>query len=1568
MTILASDGNSANGPEGLFIGVGDVGFSVASGTFAMAILKPPAPAQNQTADPRSWTAISATMNNATLGGVDAFSLTAQTLKLEINQSAGATPLPDALNWDTALRFGDSGSFGTTDLSVSGVEFKQSGRLLRVSGTMTMNIAGFVYAAGSFALEKGDNIFITPVGETATREVTLMRIGVSGGKLFAGVGGPPDFNDLDNTTAIGVAMTGVTFGIALMKEVTPSGASPASYTAFKGGGSARLVGIPSITLKGSIQVEVNTASDADFATPALPPVVDFTKLAGGKLDVPTGPNANDPKVTLNFGKRTLRATGNVTVAIDSFVFLTADFAFEKVDNAFAVQTEGGSPTSGQVTALKIGASNGYAFFGVDGPYWDMDGDGDVDAADAALRPNSPAMGLAVGNVSVALALMKPANGTFTAYKSFMAVRATGDVSLVGISAFEASITDAVIELNDASPVVANQTLPALNLTTAPGGKITVATGPASSQDLAFTGRILKASGYVTLKIDEFVFLAGKLGFERSTVSGMTVFGGGAAGDLTVIKVSAENVNIFAGIGGPYWQDTNANKMIDGGDTPAAAGATGLALSGVNIGLVLAKPTTVGNATPSSKSYFALSATAATIELVGVNGVTAVVTNLTVEINSSSDKNAPSTPPPVLNFQQTPMTVGSRTINFGTRLLRVHAEIDLTISSVLLEATIDFEQTTRVNNTKVIKIALTQVAFKIGDPADPTINISGAQGLIFITNLGMAAEFKVPVTLGSQGGDFFFQGDLKVGINNTNQAVNEEFRVDGIGSDGVDNDGDGQIDEAGEALKLVLPAGPYLRVAGTGITVQILGKSVTGDFQFETITRADNSKVTRIGLLNVSVSFTDPTHGGLTLTNGRGAFVLYPPAVGGGGVAGQLQGTFRITASGADFQAQATVILQVNSTTATATETITMENGQISFSIAAKSFSVTIRDLDVRVGDFFTLRGDFTTQTINDVNGERVIYGATNVTLFMGEGPYLLENDQVNPNAVGVVVKNAKVGVVKFTQGTADTADDKFAIYGWGQAELIGLGAILNITGTLRIRYNGTGKAVNEIINLPGTPAATIPVQFASSTFVEVFEVGVDANGNPSPGSKLVIDVGGVFVIDGSFRFTKLPSGRLDVEALTASVAVNIPTAGGQLIEGFKLSGAVRFAMGGGMGFQMINFRVSGFAIAGVPIANAIPAPASQLKPVEADLASPFAGSNIRATDFEQGGIFSDGPGMAHIDVLFKDTNFVGIKAETIIDGAEEFVIGGTGAANVIVNGAGVQIDPSNPNLFRYRLTKANNNLPFFQADPNDPRRGTVEVTFLENRFTDNQGASNGFDVEVFYAFIPSQQGGFGVQSTSNDPGPVPTAMLLSPFNGSTVNAKTLNAKPWIDVLYIPGAPGTKVIGIDGVKEVRITGPGASNVATEKVNNVSTGFLIGTPTEVAPNVYRYALTPISAQQPLFGNGQVNVEFVAVVPNTTTPTWCAVPLSDSSTSCDQTTTNPGKALATFTVDSTTINTAAAPAPTAIGPLTIDGLTVGLASTTFKGGKLVLTVGIEANEAALAFGGTAGAGNQTASVSRPS
>ena len=466
LTILANDNDPANGVEkGLFIGVNGVGFSVNSATIAVASLKPPAPAQpSGTPDPRGWTAIHASVTGATFAGLGGtFSLTANSFLLKINQSSGGATPPAALDWSKV-----------TGATLPAAITALNTRLLLVAGSVTIDIEGFVHVEGSFALEKGEDIFITREGETTTRKVSLMRLGISGGTVFAGVGTAQD--------GVGVSLTGVTLGLALMKDLPGVGTN--SYTALKASGTASLVGVDALTLSGTLAVELNTATDASVTAPALPKAVDFTKLAGGKLDIKTGPLETDPVVPIDFATRVLRVKGSALITIDQFVFLRADFAFEKDDTPMTVSTSETTPKTGKVTALKIGATNGFAFFGIGGPYFNPDGTLRADA--------NQAMGLAISNLTLGIALMKPMAGTdggqLTGYKSFFALKASGNVALVGIDGFQASITNALVEINDASLITPGATPPpALNLQATP---ITVETGIGTPDVILNTnGRLL-----------------------------------------------------------------------------------------------------------------------------------------------------------------------------------------------------------------------------------------------------------------------------------------------------------------------------------------------------------------------------------------------------------------------------------------------------------------------------------------------------------------------------------------------------------------------------------------------------------------------------------------------------------------------------------------------------------------------------------------------------------------------------------------------------------------------------------------------------------------------------------------------------------------------------------------------------------------------------------------------------------------------------------------------------------------------------------------------------------------------
>jgi hypothetical protein len=418
---------------------------------------------------------------------------------------------------------------------------------------------------------------------------------------------------------------------------------------------------------------------------------------------------------------MKVTGSITLTIDEFVHVTGDFAFEQ-GTAETVTLEGPGAVQGSVTFLKIGASNASAFFGVGGP-------------------NGPGrMGLAISNVSFALALGTPGAAGLGGMKSFFALRATGSVALVGIDGFSASMQSVTIELNQARPIVSTDAPRAIDFSLRP---LTVATGPSSSMALNFAGTLFRASGSIKIEIGGFVYLEGSVAFEKGTTLTAVPLSDGTTVNLTALKIGASNVNAFVGTG---YADPLPN---DGVFDPGAA-AIGLKLSNVSFGIALLKPVAPG----ATRSYFALKATAGTIALVGVPGFTLAATNLSIEINSSSDSaTGQPNPLPTVNFAARNLVLPTGpggpnvTLDFNGRLLRASGRVTLGIADVQLAADIYFEQTTRTNGQKVIKIAAGDLSFQLGDTFSATTGtasdratagIQTANGLLFITPQGVAGK--------------------------------------------------------------------------------------------------------------------------------------------------------------------------------------------------------------------------------------------------------------------------------------------------------------------------------------------------------------------------------------------------------------------------------------------------------------------------------------------------------------------------------------------------------------------------------------------------------------------------------------------------------------------------------------------------------------------------------------------------------------------------------------------------------------------------------------------------------------
>ena len=1478
-------------------------------------------------------------------------LTAHQLQVRMNSASGGAIPPKPLDWAHALRFGaTTGAFEDTlvlkiDDADAGVEITRpelKGPLLKVAGSVTITFGDFLRVEGSFAFEKGADEFVTLKGATTTTKVTVLKIGISNARVFAGLG-PPDSNGDDvwdgEDDAIGIVLNDVNLALALMSTAPPTAAPgttppPAppvkKYMALKASGSAALVGIDGFELEGAINIELNSATDPAAAPGAVVPAIDFTKLAGGGLTVTTGPDPDEdgpeaaPSELLDFDGAVLRAAGSLLLKIESFVYVAGDFAFEVVSEPVMITLDNAKPavgttpavpaTTGKVTMLTVGASNVRAFVGVGGPYVvDSDSDGDVDQEDLTRNADG-AMGLAITNFEFAMAMMKPVPATATApnalttkVSSLMALKARGSVELVGLPGITASLRNLSLEINQGKPPLtgppppANAVIPAVDFAasfpngTGPAG-LAVKTGPGVDQEilLDFDGGRFFAAGQITLQIDSFVSLSGTVAFEKGAPMTVTREDPDGAGSqvgqtdtVTALRIGADNVRVFVGMDGPYFADSDGDGDIDDDDTPQPGGAVGLVLEDVSFAMALLQSTTV-----ATRKYFALKASAARIALVGVDGVTLEATELEVEINSASDS-AAATGTVVRAIDFSKLTGGGLTVLTGpdpdgdgsqtapsmkldskTTLLRASGRVELGVADVSIGANIFFEQAARPNGTKVIRIAVGDLdidlgGFKLqtGDPTTP--GMQEVNGAILLNGQGMAGRFTlsdISFDIGDATNGLTVNNiDLELTINTSPIAVNDSFA----------------------GITLVVPAGPYVRFGALDVDVEvrIAGTPVTlaGSFVFESVTLS-GAKWTRIAASGVAISgfSAEPEDGGApivgaSLTNGSGALLIKAPTVPGGtdgGVAGALRGDFAFSA-GSSFDASATVILKFNSLPSPIDQTVVVDGQSIRVQVPGRSFLLAITNAKVSFGDFLTLSGDF---VIDETQPGKIIYGARNVEIFLGEGPYRFEDDTINADAVGILITGATVGVVKFLNNAADPSDDRSAIYAFGTLKLLGLPGI-GVSGSVRVLINQTGRVVAETIVIPGdgidnngngavdeanepgeddgvdndtngtidenteVSPRTIVMPFASAAAVVAVETGVNSFGLVQASNVLTFDFAGILKIQGAVRFTQSPTGRIEVDIPAAGISIGIP-GDGDVQEILQLNGAARFSFGGGLGFVLQDFRVSGFEVLGQPIATIVQNLATARTPT-ADLGQPFAGQNASIDELNERG---------YIEIVYRPLNVapgtfnpVGLNTGSITDTDQEFLLSGDAAADVVINGAAVQV-PNDPYRWRYsftgafkdvsRPTLADGTTPNPAYNRTDPTNA-VGIYFLPETFRDGLGASNLADSEQFNLFVPAPVSGFAALAVTAGPPPVAVAELASPFNGSTMTPQQFAARPYIDVTFLTNGLGTiDESTIDG-DEIRLTGA-VGNISLVSKNGL-TGFIPGLPTKINATTWRYFLTP-------------------------------------------------------------------------------------------------------------------------------
>ena len=372
----------------------------------------------------------------------------------------------------------------------------------------------------------------------------------------------------------------------------------------------------------------------------------------------------------------------------------------------------------------------------------------------------------------------------------------------------------------------------------------------------------------------------------------------------------------------------------------------------------------------------------------------------------------------------LTVEVDTTNSSSRFVRATgSSVTVAVLGQTLGGTFTVEQattagadgsfTTTGDNETVVRLGVTGLTLQIQNGGATIVNVTSGTGALLIDRLGVAAAFDATATV-TFPGNSGVSGNFGLRLNTRAAAVDETFRIG-----------------AGTSVVLDVPAGPFLRVSATNFTATIAGHSLVGNFVFDQTTLPGTTKVTRIAFSEVAVSLAD---GGDTLgvTDAEGFFVGRSS-----GVAGVMSGAAAANVGGVSLTGRAG--FRINNTGAAIDDSIVIDGRtlRVEFGEGETSlFQFFAEDLALNIGNFVTIEGNVTFATVNG----NTIFAGEGLEIFIGQGPARLPNGELNPVAVGMLVTDASVGLVRF-----GSSNFTYALVATGTVSVIGVDGV-TATGT------------------------------------------------------------------------------------------------------------------------------------------------------------------------------------------------------------------------------------------------------------------------------------------------------------------------------------------------------------------------------------------------------------------------------------------------------------------------------------------------------------------------------------------
>ncbi|MCU1583444.1 MAG: hypothetical protein JWO01_2832, partial [Microbacteriaceae bacterium] len=508
-------------------------------------------------------------------------------------------------------------------------------------------------------------------------------------------------------------------------------------------------------------------------------------------------------------------------------------------------------------------------------------------------------LTVGGRSVSLALVA---GPYVRVGGSGVILSIAGQSLSGDISFERLGATTTIVLANVAIRIGSGGADILTMTGG-AGKLTLAVVGMSGTitgTVALTVPGVSASATMQLAIDtatsQFAITATGLAIDIAgqQLRGNFTFEQAGIGTARVVKVAATNVSLFLG------------------DSKGAGDAddVGLRLTGGTGALLL---TSAGMAADVS----------GTIAFVGLTGIPfSLGSGLVVRLQINTMPTAAT---------QT-FVVGGGTVVLALpagRFLRVSITGDLTLFGQTLSGTFMFEQVSSAgadgtvgttDDAKVLRIAASNVALFVGDDGgtpgtsaadladDVGMRLSGGTALLVLTPEGFGGSITATATI-RLGGAVQATASVGVDISNMRRSVGGKVVAIAVNE---------KVVVGGETMALALPAGPYLKVTVTALSLTIAGQVLTADISYEKATTlgadgslgtADDVTTQKIRFANVGLRLGTPDRDIVIVRNGSGAFdIVGRTGTTAGGIVGRIEATVELLIPGITFSG--TLEVQIN----------------------------------------------------------------------------------------------------------------------------------------------------------------------------------------------------------------------------------------------------------------------------------------------------------------------------------------------------------------------------------------------------------------------------------------------------------------------------------------------------------------------------------------------------------------------------------------------------------------------------------------------------------------------------------